>query len=310
MLPCDLPIPSALRAYLALAAVCFFWGTTYLAIRMSLECFPPFVLLATRFLISGTILLAAARIRGARLPKGAELWHAALSGVLILAIGNGCLTFAELRVASGLAGLITTLSPFWLVGIEALMPGGEPLHTPTVFGMIVGCAGVALLVSGGLGTGEFSRSALEGFLILQVGTISWCFGSIYQRQRKALAHPIVVGAVQQMAAGLAALPFAIVVSSHQIQWSTRGVAALFYLVTFGSIVGYSAYAYALDRLPVAVVSIYSYVNSVVAVILGWLFYREAFGVREAAAMAVIFAGVAVVKWQAGKAAPAKMEAKA
>jgi drug/metabolite transporter (DMT)-like permease len=277
---------------------------------MSLESFPPLVLIAARFLISGSILLAAARLRGAQLPGGTELWHAALSGVLILTIGNGCLTFAELRVASGLAGLITTLSPFWLVGIEALMPAGERLHPPTIFGMIIGCAGVALLVSGGLGGGEFSRAAIEGFLILQVGTISWCFGSIYQRQRKVAAHPIVVGAVQQVAAGLAALPFALVASSHQIQWSARGITALFYLVIFGSIVGYSAYAYALDRLPVAVVSIYSYVNSVVAVLLGWLFYREAFGLREAAAMAVIFAGVALVKWQSSKAAPEKMELEA
>jgi drug/metabolite transporter (DMT)-like permease len=277
---------------------------------MSLECFPPLVLIAARFLISGSLLLAAAWVRGAQLPRGRELWHAVLSGVLILTIGNGCLTFAELRVASGLAGLITTLSPFWLVGIEALMPGGERLHPPTIFGMIVGCAGVALLVSGGLGAGEFSRTALEGFLILQVGTVSWCFGSIYQRQRRVAAHPIVVGAVQQVAAGLAALPFAMVASSHHIQWSVRGVTALFYLVIFGSIVGYSAYAYALDRLPVAVVSIYSYVNSVVAVFLGWLVYREAFGLREAAAMAVIFAGVALVKWQSGKAAPVNMEVEA
>ncbi len=277
---------------------------------MSLETFPPFVLLTSRFLISGSIMLAAVSASGARLPRGAELWHAVLSGILILGIGNGCLTFAELRVTSGLAGLITTLSPFWLVGIETLMPGGERLHPPTILGMIIGCVGVALLVSGGMGAGEFSRKAFEGFLILQVGTIAWCFGSIYQRRRKVDAHPSVVGAVQQLAAGLAALPFAVLASSHQILWSTRGVTALFYLVIFGSIIGYSAYAYALDRLPVAVVSIYSYVNSVVAVAMGWLFYREPFGSREALAGAIIFAGVALVKWQSGKAAPAKMEAEA
>ena len=295
---------------MALAAVCFFWGTTYLGIRMSLETFPPLVLVASRFLISGCLMLAVVSARGARLPRGAELWHAVLSGILILAVGNGCLTFAELRVPSGLAGLITTLSPFWLVGIEALMPGGERLHPPTIFGMVIGCAGVALLVSGGMGGGEYSRTALEGFLILQLGTVSWCFGSIYQRRRRVDAHPIVVGAVQQVAAGLAALPFALFTSSHQIHWSTRGVTAMFYLVIFGSVVGYSAYTYALDRLPVAVVSIYSYVNSVVAVGLGWLFYREPFGLREASAMMVIFAGVALVKWQSGKAALAKMEVEA
>src|SRR5579864_9121733 len=145
------------RAYLALAAVCFFWGTTYLGIRMSLETFPPLVLITTRFLISGSILVAVAAATGARFPRGSEMWHAVLSGVLILSIGNGCLTFAELKVPSGLAGLITTLSPFWLVGIESLMPRGERLHPPTIFGMVIGCIGVALLVSGGMGSGEFSR---------------------------------------------------------------------------------------------------------------------------------------------------------
>jgi len=277
---------------------------------MSLESFPPFVLVATRFLLSGCTMLAVVYARGARLPHGAELWHAALSGILILGIGNTCLTFAELRVTSGLAGLITTLSPFWLVGIETVMPGGERLHPPTIFGMLIGCVGVGLLVSGGMGAGEFSRKAFDGFLILQMGTVSWCFGSIYQRRRKVDAHPIVVGAVQQLAAGLATLPFALFASSHQIHWSGRGVTALLYLVIFGSIVGYSAYAYTLDRLPVAVVSIYSYVNSVVALALGWLFYREPFGPREAAAAVVIFAGVALVKWQSGKAALAKMEVEA
>jgi drug/metabolite transporter (DMT)-like permease len=277
---------------------------------MSLETFPPYVLISTRFLLSGLIMIAGALVRGARLPRGKDLWKAGLSGILILSIGNGCLTFAELRIPSGLASLIITLSPFWLVGIEAMAPGGERLHIPTILGMIVGFAGATLLLSGGIGSGGFSRAALGGFLLLQVGMVSWSAGSIYQRRQQVDAHPIVIGAVQQVAGGLAALPFAVFASSHHIAWSARGVLALFYLVIFGSIVGYSAYAYALDRLPVAVVSIYPYANSVVAVALGWLFYREHFGKREAAAMLVIFTGVAVVKWQSGKSALAKMEVEA
>lgn len=276
---------------------------------MSLETFPPYVLTSARFILSGSIMIAGALARGSRLPRGKDLWKAGLSGILILSIGNGCLTFAELRIASGLASLIITLSPFWLVGIEA-MAGGERLHVPTIFGMIVGFAGAALLLSGGIGSGGLGSAVLGGFLLLQVGMISWSAGSIYQRRQEVDSHPIVIGAVQQLASGLAVLPFAVFASSHHIAWSVRGVSALFYLVIFGSIVGYSAYAYALDRLPVAVVSIYPYVNSVVAVALGWLFYREPFGTREAAAMFVIFAGVAVVKWQGGKSALAKMEVEA
>jgi drug/metabolite transporter (DMT)-like permease len=190
------------------------------------------------------------------------------------------------------------------------MPRGERLHAPTIFGMLVGFAGVALLLSSGVGLNASGHDALIGFLLLQVGMVAWSGGSIYQRGNRAEAHPIVVGAVQQVAAGLAALPLALFAGSHHVVWSARGVVALFYLVTFGSIVGYSSYAYALDKLPVAVVSIYPYVNSVVAVALGWLFYREPFGLREAAAMLVIFTGVALVKWQSGKAALAQMEVEA
>jgi drug/metabolite transporter (DMT)-like permease len=160
----------------------------------------------------------------------------------------------------------------------------------------VGLAGAGVLFAPDLHAHGFNHNLLMGFLILQVGMASWSFGSIYQRRNAGKAHPVIAGAVHQLAAGLAMTPFALVVREHPIAWSARGVVAILYLVCFGSIVGYSSYAYALDRLPVAIVSIYPYVNAVVAVTLGWLFYREPFGMRETAAMTVIFAGVAIVKW--------------
>lgn len=284
------------KAYVALVCVCFFWGTTYLAIRMALESFPPLMLVAARFIASGSIMLAFALLRGIHIPRGRELRIACVSGVLILGAGNGMLVFAELLMASGMAGLILTISPFWMVGVEALLPGGERLHVPAIAGMIVGLAGAAMLFSPDAATHRFNHDLLVGLLLLQVGMAGWSFGSIYQRRNAGKAHPIIAGAVQQLAAGLAMTPLALFIREHPVQWSTRGVAAIAYLVLFGSIVGYSAYAYALDRLPVAIVSIYPYVNAVVAVALGWLFYREPFGFREAMAMLVIFSGVAIVKW--------------
>lgn len=284
-----------MRAYLALASVCFFWGTTYIAIRMSLESFPPLMLVSARFILSGALMLGAALAQGRGLPRGRELAIACMSGIMVLGGGNGCLVYAETIIASGLAGLFITLSPFWLVGIEALLPGGERLHLPTVGGMLIGFAGVGVLVAPDLksGAGGF---LLTGFLILQLGNALWCGGSVFQRRQPTRVHPVLIGAVQQLAAGLAFLPPALLVHEHPVHWSARGVVALLYLVLFGSIVGYSAYVYAMDKLPVAVVSIYPYVNAVVAVTLGWVFYREPFGTREAAAMAIIFAGVAVVKY--------------
>jgi len=283
------------KAYLALISVCFFWGTTYLGIRMALESFPPFALVSIRFLLSGSIMLAAVVWRGAVLPTGRDLRNACLSGVLILGIGNGALVFAELKIPSGLAGLFITISPFWLVGLEALLPGGQRLHWPTIFGMLIGLCGAALLVAPDILGHGLGQNTLAGFLILQIGMASWSLGSIFQKRQESKAHPIVVGAVHQLAAGLASLPFALLVHEHPVAWSWRGVAAVGYLVIFGSIVGYSSYAYALDKLPVAVVSVYPYINSIVAVALGWLVYREPFGWVEAVAMIVIFIGVAVVK---------------
>ena len=283
------------KPYLALVAVCFFWGTTYLGIRMSLESFAPLELVCVRYMISGALLVLFAIAKGAYLPRGRELGAVCFSGFLTLGIGNGALVFSELLIPSGIAGLIITISPFWMVGAEALLPGGERLHLPTIGGMVVGLLGAALLFAPDQGTHAIDRNLLNGFLILQVGMAGWSFGSIYQRRNSGKAHPVIAGGMQQLAAGLILAPFAIAIPGHPVHWSTRGVTALLYLVFFGSIVGYSAYVYAMDRLPVAIVSVYPYVNAIVAVALGWLFYREPFGLREAIAMVIIFASVGVVK---------------
>jgi drug/metabolite transporter (DMT)-like permease len=290
------------KAYLALVAVCFFWGTTYLGIRMSLETFAPLQLVSIRYILSGGIITVFALARGLHVPRGRDLAAACFSGFFTLGIGNGALVFAETMIPSGIAGLIITISPFWMVGFEALLPGGEGLHAPTIGGMALGMAGAALLFSPEPGAAAgAAHNLLIGFLVLQIGMAGWSFGSIYQRRQTGKAHPIVAGGVQQFAAGLILAPFALAVHEHPIHWSARGVSALCYLVVFGSIVGYSAYVYSLDRLPVAIVSVYPYVNAVVAVTLGWIFYREPFGPREAVAMVVIFASVWVVKRYSRKA---------
>jgi drug/metabolite transporter (DMT)-like permease len=289
-----------LKAYLALAAVCFFWGTTYVAIRMALESMSPMVLVSARYLLSGGIMFLAALAMRVHLPRGRELRRTALNGLLVLGVGNGCLAFAEQWIPSGMAALFISISPFWMVGMEALVPGGEKLHGPTIGGMLIGFAGAAMLVwSGAAG---ISGAMVAGFLILQLGSAGWSLGSILQRRQVSNTHPVVSGAIQQLATGIVALiPAAFTI--RNVELSARGSMAVLYLVIFGSIVGYSAYIYAMSELPVAVVSIYTYINPIVAVWLGWLFYREPFGGREAVAMGVIFLGVAMVKRYSRPAAP-------
>ena len=173
------------------------------------------------------------------LPSGRDLRNACVSGVLILGIGNGALVFAELKIPSGLAGLFITISPFWLVGLEALLPGGQRLHWPTIFGMSIGLCGAALLVAPDILGHGFGQNTLAGFLILQIGMSCWSLGSIFQKRQVSKAHPIVVGAVHQLAAGLAALPLAVLVPEHPIASSWRGIAAVAYLVILQQVIALS-----------------------------------------------------------------------
>jgi drug/metabolite transporter (DMT)-like permease len=287
-------------AYLALLCVCVFWGTTYLGIRIALDSFPPALLVCLRNLISGAITLSVAAAIGAHVPRGRDLWITAGYGLMVIGVGNGTLAVAEQWIPTGLASLFVTTSPFWFVGIDALLPGGERLHGPTVRGLLLGFAGVFLLIAPDAWTAITRHSFSSGgvvvvaFLILQVSGASWALGSLLQRNRRGRAHPFVIGGVQQLGTGLALL----LPSLFQLpaaHWTMRGMGAIVYLAIFGGIVGYGCYALALSRLPLAIVSIYTYINPVVAVFLGWWVYRERFGLREAGAMAVIFAGVAMVR---------------
>ncbi len=299
---------------MALAAVCFFWGTTYLGIRIAIESMAPQVLMALRYTISGAILLVFAYFSGAHLPSGRELRQTALYGVMIIGAGTGSLVFAEQWVPSGLAAVFITLSPFWMIGIDALIPGGERLHGPTILAMLVGFAGTTLLVAPEIMSEGFGGPLLRGFLLIEMGCGGWCLGSILQRRHQTKAHPVVSGAVQQLATGLAFTVPALLTQPHPAHWGTtwtaRSIGAVGYLVVFGSIVGYSSYIFVLDRLPVSVVSIYNYVNPVIAVFLGWLFFREHFGVQEFIAMLIIFAGVALVKRYSRPASPKPVRASA
>jgi drug/metabolite transporter (DMT)-like permease len=281
-------------AYLAFASVSFFWGTTYLGIRVGLESLPPLVLVASRFLLSGSALLIALLAAKIPIPRGRDLWINALLGLMVLGVGNTCLTYAERLIPSSLAALIITLSPIWLVTMEALLPGGEKITRGTMIGLAVAICGAGVLVGPDVWTQGLSGDIVKGFLILQFGSIAWNGGSLWQRRLQAKAHPFASAAIHQLAAGLAFTPAALMETQPAV-WDAKGIGAMLYLATFGSIVGYTSYIVALRSLPVAIVSLYNYINPVVAAILGWIVYREPFGRREVIAMLIIFLGVTIVK---------------
>lgn len=282
-------------AYTALGAVCFFWGTTYLGIRMSLESFSPLTLIALRYTLSGAILLAAAWIAKAAIPRGREFWETAVFGVISIGIGNGALSFAEQWIPSGLASLFITTSPFWALGLDWLLPQGTRPSQGTLRGLLVGLVGVVLLIAPAAVREGCHGGTVAGFLLLQFGTAGWLFGALLQRRQRSVAHPIVSGAVQQLATGLFFVFPALLFERWPVHINQRPALAVIYLVIFGSCIGYSSFVYSMAKLPVAIVSIYTYINPIVAVLLGWLFYREAFTPMHMAAMLIIFLGVWMVK---------------
>ena len=180
---------------------------------------------------------------------------------------------------------------------QAVQGAALPLMIPVILlgGILTGFAGVALLIVPDLMAQGIHGAVWQGFLLLQFGSATWVLGSILQKRLKTDAHPFANGAIQQFAAGLFFIVPALLEQNHKAEFSTGGLGAVFYLVTFGSIIGFTSYIYALEKLPVALVSIYTYVNPLVAAALGWLFYREPFGWRETGAMAIIFSGVWLVK---------------
>ncbi len=260
----------------------------------------PATIVCIRNFLSGVLLVSWAKWRGLTFPRGRDLWFTALYGILTIGIGNGTLAVAELWTPTGLASLFITTGPFLYAGMDALLPGGERLHGPTILGLVVGFLGVLGLVAPAAwdlitgGKFESGGGIVLGFLVLQFSGACWALGSLLQRNRKVRVHPFVIAGVQQMATGFAfTLPA--IFEPQQAHWNTTGLGAVVYLAIFGGIVGYGSYMTALERLPLAIVSIYTYVNPVVAVFLGWVAYREPFGLREAAAMVVIFLGVWMVR---------------
>jgi len=286
------------RAYLAWLTVCLVWGTTYLAIRIALESIPPLLMAAMRYTTAGTILAVMLRARGERLP-GPRAWPSlVVLGVLLLGFGNGGVVWAEQTVPSGLTAVLVATSPFWITGLDVTL-GGERLTPRRWIGLLTGFAGIVALVWNDLQVGD-RRAFLVGVVASQVACVGWAIGSLYAR-RRGHSHAreenvLATAAFEMLFGGLALFGAAAVHHEYgSLTFTVRSASAIGYLIVFGAVVGFTAYAYALKHLPVATVSLYAYVNPVIAVFLGVLILNEPFGARDVMAAAVVFAGVALVR---------------
>jgi drug/metabolite transporter (DMT)-like permease len=294
--PAKAPRSQVLFAFAALYTI---WGSTYLAIRYAVTTIPPFLLGGSRFVISGLILYGWMRFRGAAAPTRVQ-WRASLvAGVLLLVGGNGAVIWAEQHVASGLVALIVAIVPLWMVLLDWARPGGTRPSRAVFVGVGLGAAGLALLIGpDALASG--SRSGLDvGAAIVPVfGSMLWALGSIYSRYAPRPASATMATGMQMLGGGVAFLVVSAIAGEPRhfsvAQVTTPSLVGWLYLVTFGSLLGFTAYIYLLGATTPAKAATYAYVNPVVAVLLGWAVAGEPFTPRMAIAAAIILGAVALI----------------
>jgi drug/metabolite transporter (DMT)-like permease len=303
MTPASTPAERRL-AWFAWIAVCLIWGTTYLGIRVSLETMPPMLMGGLRWTIAGgalAIYMAMRRDRqphtGVRAPRLSEWRDPLILGFLMLVLGNGGVVWAELYVPSGLAAVVIASSPFWMAGVEAFRRDGEPLTWNTAIGFLVGFSGIVVLIWPELTHGGASgRGFIYGMIALQVACLGWSIGSSYSKRHGRDENVFSATAAQMLAGGAMMLLIGTVRGEWgALAFSARSATAFVYLSTIGAIGGFVAYTYALRHLPVSLVSLYAYINPIIAVALGVAILGEPFTSRMAVAAALVFGGVAIVR---------------
>lgn len=290
------------RAYLAWITVCVVWGTTYLAIRVALESIPVALLAGLRWTAAGILLASALVAAGESLPHPRHWGPIAVAGFLMAVIGNGGVVWAEQYVASGLAAVVVATVPFWAVSVDALVPGGDKLTWRTVGGLALGLLGIVVLVWPELTMGgQQGRLFGAGVVALQIACLGWALGTAFTKRLAVPAAPLPSAAMQMLLSGLMLMAIGTATGEwSRLAFTPRTTAAMVYLVLVGSIVGYSAYVYALKHLPVATVSLYAYVNPIIAVVLGTLVLSEPFSLRLIVAALMVLAGIAVVQSAASR----------
>lgn len=291
--------PSRVLVVLCFAAVYILWGSTYLGIRLAIETLPPFLMAGTRFTLAGVILLTWSRLKGERFLSALSQWQKALIvGGLLLLCGNGGVTWAEKYVATGLVALLVSTEPLWVVILNWILTHKRP-NSKVLLGVLTGLAGVALLVSDGLSrvNGNSWLSLVGGAVVILAG-FGWAAGSVYSNRNPIGASTSMAAGMQMFCGGLLLLLLALGsgdfgrLNLANASWTSIG--AFFYLLIFGSLVGFTAYSWLLNNVTPAMATTYAYVNPVVAVFLGWLIAGEPLTRRMLVAAAVIISSVVLI----------------
>lgn len=284
------------KALIAYLIVCVFWGSTYLAIKIGVTDLPPFLFAGLRFMVAGLILLALARALGDPLPRKSDWRTLAIVGLLLLAGGNAFVVWSEQYIGSGIASIFVVTVAMWTALFDAIIPGGQgELNWRIVAGLLLGFLGTVFLV--GATPAQILAADKRGPLALTMASASWALGTVYAKRRPTQSSPYM-GAAFQMIVGGGTVALVGTILGEWPAWhlSARGIGAIAYLVVFGSILGYTAYSYALRHASATIVGTYAYVNPVIAVLLGWLLLHEPVGGRTFIAMAMILGAVVWIQF--------------
>ena len=281
----------------AFASIYLVWGSTYLAIMYAVETIPPFIMGRARFLISGTMLYAWARYKGGPKPTRLHWRNAVIAGAFLLLGGNGAVVWAEQYVPSGLTALLVSILPFWLVIIEWARPPRRRPSGLVIAGLVLGFIGIIVLIGPG-NLGGDGDVPLLGALVLILGSLSWAIGSFWSRDASLPESGLLTTGMEMLGGG-ALLLIVGVLSGELGQFDAHNVSkasaiGLLYLITFGSLIGFTSYIWLLDKVSPARLGTYAYVNPIVAVLLGWAIAGESLTIRTGVAAAIVICAVALI----------------
>ncbi|MEK7224039.1 MAG: EamA family transporter [Pseudomonadota bacterium] len=281
------------KVIIAFTAVYIIWGSTYLAIRVGVQQLPPALFAGARFVTAGILLALYARLSGQKFPTHLREWRTiAITALFMLVGANGLVVWGEQWVPSNQAALIVATTALWLAGFGTLGAHGQKLGPRTVLGLAVGFFGAAMLL---LPENGFTLDHLWAQLAVLAACPLWAAGSMVAKRGHLTTPPLMVAALQSLVAGIVFCGFGFSTGEAvRWSWSPQAMAALVYLIIFGSCFAYAAYIWLLHEVSPAALGTYAYINPLVAVVLGWLVLRETLSATQMAGTVVIIIGVMLV----------------
>jgi drug/metabolite transporter (DMT)-like permease len=289
------------KAYIALGLVSFFWGTTYIAARIGAQHMPGLFVAGLRQFLSGLILVAFFIARGHSLPGWQVLKRISIQSIFLLCIANGLLTWSVEYISGGLAAIIAALVPLFIAIFTIWLSKCKRISWMMIAGLVIGFGGVVTIFYDYLGDMK-QPMFLTGVILAVISTLSWSYGTVYSSRQKPVIDILFSVGLQMLIAGIITLTICAITGKY-VNPATIGLdswLALSYLIVFGSLLAYSAYVFVVSKLPPTQVSVYAYINPIVAVLLGWLLLAEKMNWNMVFGTLITLAGVWVVNRESKK----------